>query len=95
MNDWKSNLLDGPNWLRVLFVVLFYVAVLQILMPLIVGVCALIQAGFLLITGEVNERLAAFTSSFNAWVSETLDYVSFNTERGPFPLSDYPEADDQ
>lgn len=92
MSDWKSNLGDGANWLRVLLVALFYFLVLQIVLPIIAGVCALIQAGFLLFTGEPNERLQAFTSSFNAWVSETLDYVTFNREQGPFPMSDYPES---
>ncbi len=94
MSDWKTHILDGTSWLRVLLVALFYFLVLQIVLPIIVGVCALIQAGFLLVTGDSNERLRAFTASFNVWVGETLEYVTFNSERGPFPMSDYPESSD-
>lgn len=92
MSDWKANMANGSSWIRVLLVALFYFLVLQIVLPIIVGVCALIQAGFLLLTGEPNERLRSFTASFNLWLGETLDYVSFNSDRGPFPMSDYPQA---
>lgn len=79
------------GWKRVIFVALFWVIFYfsQILVALVtIGQCV-----FVLITGNPNEQLTRFGDSLGKYIHEVLRYVTFNSDKQPFPFSDFPKAD--
>ncbi|MBT5032323.1 MAG: DUF4389 domain-containing protein [Proteobacteria bacterium] len=79
------------NWMRVLFVLLFWVIFYltqMVLVAVAVGQCA-----FLLITGNANNYLMQAGDSLGKYVSELLRYVTFNSNQRPFPFTGFPKSD--
>ena len=45
-----------------------------------------------ILNGEPNARLLHFTKSMNVYAYQIMEFISFNSEVKPFPLSDWPET---
>jgi hypothetical protein len=43
-----------------------------------------------LFTGKPNERLSRFGLSLAIYTYQIVSYLTFNTERQPFPFTDWP-----
>jgi len=78
------------GWMRVLFVALFWVVFY--LTQFVVGVVALAQCVFTLISGSPNLHLMKFGDSLSRYVQEILQYITFNTDKRPFPFTDFPKS---
>jgi hypothetical protein len=50
----------------------------------------LIQFGFLLITGKVNNNLKEFNKEIGLFLFDMIKYLSFQTNEKPFPFRDWP-----
>ncbi len=50
----------------------------------------LIQFGFLLITGKVNNNLKEFNKEIGLFLFDMIKYLSFQTNQKPFPFRDWP-----
>ncbi|HBW84514.1 MAG TPA: hypothetical protein DEF79_10795 [Gammaproteobacteria bacterium] len=85
-----DNVLKASVWVRVLFVIGFIVVLHLIIGPLIL-LLALAQGLFFIFTAKVNENLAGFGALLAAYVGQILHFVTFNSDRRPFPLSDFPD----
>ena len=80
---------DKSTWQRILFVVLFWVIfhlVQFVLLAVAVGQCL-----FKLFTGNPNTQLAQLGHNLSQFVQEILAYVTFNSDRRPFPFNDFPK----
>ena len=89
--DIKKNLKDRSNWLRGLFIllfVIFYNVAEIVLMAIVV-----VQFGFKLITGDLNEKLLSFSKSLSRYIYAVLQFITYESETMPFPFSDWPEND--
>jgi hypothetical protein len=51
-----------------------------------------IQFGFVLITGERNQKLLDFGATLGKFIYQILQFVTFNSEEKPFPFADWPSA---
>lgn len=90
--DIKNNLKDRSNWLRGLFIllfVIFYNVAEIVLMAVVV-----VQFGFKIITGDVNEKLLNFSKSLSRYIYEVFRFITYESETMPFPFSDWPENDE-
>lgn len=90
--DIKNNLKDRSIWLRGLFIllfVIFYNVAEIVLMAVVV-----VQFGFKLVTGGVNDKLLAFSRSLTRYIYEVFRFITFESETMPFPFSDWPESDE-
>ncbi len=77
------------TWLRILFVALFWLVfnVTQfVLLAIAVGQCL-----FKLFTGNPNPQLMKLGHNTSQYVSEILAYVTFNSDKRPFPFDDFPK----
>ena len=86
----KEHLTARPTWIRGLFILLF--AVIYRVAGVVLAAVAIIQFGFVLFTGQRNERLLGFGESLGRFYYQIVRYVTFNTEERPFPFSDWPGA---
>ncbi len=93
MSDFKTNLSDEAWWLRLGFLVAFYVLV-GLAMAL-VALIALIQMCFSLFTGEGNETLTNFSEGLNRFLFQVMQFISGNSHTKPFPFSDWPSRPDE
>lgn len=92
MDNIKANVLAPDHWIRLLFMILFGV-VLQVA-SLIVGAVVVLQFLFALTTGSDNENLRSFGANLTQYISDTLRFLTYNSEEKPFPFSDWPDGDE-
>jgi hypothetical protein len=75
--------------LFILLFVIFYNVAEIVLMAIVV-----VQFGFKIITGEVNDKLLAFSKSLSRYIYEVLQFITYENETMPFPFSDWPENEE-
>ena len=68
-----------------LFAVLYGVA------EIVLAAVAIFQFGAALITGKPNDNATRFGNSLGQYIFQITQFVTFNTEVKPFPLSGWPE----
>lgn len=86
--DIKKNLKDRSNWLRGVFIllfVLFYNIAEIVLMAIVV-----VQFGFKIVTGEVNDKLLGFSKTLSLYIYEIFQFITFESDAMPFPFNDWP-----
>ena len=91
LDDLVENVRELSGWVRVLFVIFFIVVLHLIIGPLIV-LLALAQSLFLIFTAKANENLAKFGALLAIYAAQILNFVTFHSERRPFPFSDFPDG---
>ena len=92
--DIVDNLRQPSAWIRVVFMLAFAVFLYLIIAPVIL-VLMVVQALFAVITGEENEHLRFLGSALTVYVSQILEFVTYNSEIKPFPFSDFPGVGEQ
>ena len=85
-----EHLTSRDSWLRLLFMVLFIA--LWSITRFVVFAVVILQALFLLFSGKRNARLAGFGASLAVYSYELVAYLTFASERQPFPFSDWPDG---
>ena len=87
--------IDGPKrrarWTRLLYIVLFAIAY-QIVQTAVMLI-AIVQFVLDLFSGETLDTLRRFGAQLGLYSREIVDFLSYKTERMPFPFSDWPSAD--
>ena len=79
--------------IRLLYVVLY--ALIYAVAEVVVAAVVILQFGFKLVTGNINDRLNSFSASLNRFIYQILEFATFRSDDKPFPLGDWPEADSQ
>lgn len=92
--DIVDNLREPSAWVRVVFMLAFAVFLYLIIAPVIL-VLMVAQALFAVLTGEENENLRILGSALTVYVSQILEFVTYNSETKPFPFSDFPGGGEQ
>jgi len=54
---------------------------------------AVIQAGFVLITGQTNPRLLTFGKALSRYVCQMIRFFTFASDTLPFPFGPWPNDD--
>ncbi len=75
------------TWFRGLFVLLF--SVLYCLTKIVVLAVVILQFGFVLISGRVNQQLVNFGESASQYIYQILQFMTFYTDQKPFPFSSW------
>lgn len=91
-DDFSENIKKQSYWIRILFMVGFMVAIYVTGVILLVLIIA--QALFALFTGEDNRNLRRLGASLTQYVQEILNFLTYNSEAKPFPMSPFPQAGD-
>lgn len=89
--DLKTNILCVEHWLRCLFMILF--SVIASVASYVIFVLVVIQFLFTLITGKPEQRLRFFGNSLTQYITQILQFLTYNSEQKPFPFSDWPTPD--
>lgn len=88
-SDLEKNVLARSTWLRLVF--MFIYGFLYAISRIVTMVVVVIQFFHVLITGKINGQLKTLGHSLAIYSFEIVDYLTFNTEKKPFPLEgDWP-----
>ena len=75
---------------RGLLIILF--AIIYSIAEVVIAAVVVLQFGFVLVTGEKNDKLLEFGAQVSIFIYQILRYVSFNSDERPFPFADWPEV---
>ncbi|ATX80350.1 protein of unknown function (DUF4389) [Mariprofundus aestuarium] len=89
-DDLKENVMDTNIWIRLVFMLLFAV-IFAATRVILVAVIA-IQFLWVLFTSNKNEQLLSFGSQLATFLYQIYRYLSFNTEKRPFPFDEFPSS---
>lgn len=78
------------TWMRLVFMVLFLV--IWAFSRLVIGAVVLFQFLWVLFTGTPNAELARFGHALATYTYQIVLYLTFNTERRPFPYNEWPDG---
>ena len=81
--DFKDDLIRGA------FMILFFVAARCV--SVLVSVIALFQFLCVLIGGKPNDNVKHFGRNLSFYAAEIIQFLSYNTDRKPWPYSKWPE----
>jgi hypothetical protein len=90
--DLKQNLTASGTWQRLLYMILF--AVVFNIVEVVLGLVALVQFAFKLVTGEADDRLRSFGVSLGIYVRQVVRFQTFVSDEPPFPFAPWPENDE-
>ena len=74
--------------LRALFMLAFWIA--SRVAVIVVVVLALFQLIWNLVTLRPNEKIMRFGKSLGVYISQIVDFLTYNTEQKPWPFQDWP-----
>lgn len=89
--DIKKNLKDKSNWLRGLYILLF--VVIYNVAEIVLMAVVVFQFVFKIVTGELNEKILAFSGSLVQYITQIFRFITYRDETLPFPFSDWPESE--
>lgn len=87
-DELREHITDSNIWLRLVFMLLF--AVIFGATRLILVCVIAVQFLWVLFSGNKNEQLLSFASQLATFLYQTYRYLSFNTEKRPFPFAEWP-----
>jgi len=88
----KDELLDLTKWQRFFFMVLYSFAINGVVGILII--IAAVQFFFYLFTSKINNQLQTANNWLHGFFSDSLNFLSFNTDSKPWPFNDKTEVSD-
>ena len=89
IRELKDNVKSSSTWQRLFFVAVFLLAVCVVL-DMVFFALVILQCGFVLLTGKKNANLLQFTATVVRYYMQVLEYLSFKSDKRPFPFSDWP-----
>ena len=88
----KDELLELKKWKRFFFMVIYSFAINAVVNILII--IAAVQFFFYLFTSKINNQLQTANNWLHGFFSDSLNFLSFNTDSKPWPFNDKTEASD-
>lgn len=86
----QQNLMQRGTWIRILYMVLF-VFICSLIRLVVYGV-AIIQAGFVLLTGQTNPYLLGLGRTLSLYVFQIMQFLTFTSDDTPFPFGPWPNG---
>ncbi len=84
----KQNIKNTNTWIRLIFMILF--GLFYFVSISLFSVMLIFQILVALITGSPNERIRLFQAQLVQYIYRVLRYISYGTEKKPFPFDDWP-----
>ena len=85
--DINENLKKISTWKRIFFIIIF--AIIIGLVRIMLWAVVLLQIASALLTGEPNKNILNFGRTLSVYLYHILLFLTYNTEKLPFPFSDW------
>jgi len=90
--DINDNLKKISTWKRFFFMLVF--SVIVGLVRILLWAIILLQVASALFTGNPNQNILDFGSKLSAYLYHILIFLTYNTDKLPFPFSDWGLTED-
>ncbi len=80
----EKNLKAKPTWMRLIFMVVFYL--IAGLASMVASAVVILGFFWVLFTGEANAHLKRFGAGLATYISDIVRFLTYNTETKPFPF---------
>jgi len=97
LTEIKKHLTKTSTWIRAFFMLILSLILYSLVytpLKYIFVILVLFQLGSKLLLGELNENLLSFSKSLCLYVYQLLSYLTFSTEKKPFPFGKLPSDTD-
>lgn len=84
---------NDPLFLTALYMILFYL--IFVLAGYVLIGLGVIQVAVRMLSGQAQEELKRFGTSFGRYMSQIVDYISMKSTVKPYPFSEWPASDDK
>ena len=91
LNEVTENLKDTNVWIRLLYMILFWI--IYCVAEVVLGAIVVFQFLFVLFSSNRNEKLLAFGGQLSTFIYQVLRFLTFNSETRPYPFDEWPEAE--
>ena len=91
LNEVTENLKDTNVWIRLLYMLLFWI--IYCVAEVVLGAVVVFQFLFVLFSGNRNEKLLGFGGQLSTFIYQVLRFLTFNSETRPYPFADWPAAE--
>ena len=88
MGSIRDSLLNADTWLKVIFIILFWISLTVV--GWVLGAVVIVQLIIVLFTGERNMQLVEFGENLGQYLKQIVDYICFVDDEKPFPFADFP-----
>jgi hypothetical protein len=88
-----DHITEPSAWIRVIFMIAFSVVLYFILVPIVIVLMG-VQAVFSIVSGDANRNLKFLGASLTKYITQIVEFITYNSELKPFPFSDFPDVDD-
>ena len=88
----KDELLELTKWKRFFFMFIYSFAINAVVNILII--LAILQSLFYLFSSKTNNQIKSANNWLHDFFSDSLNFLSFNTDSKPWPFNDKSEASD-
>ncbi|NIB41349.1 DUF4389 domain-containing protein [Pseudomaricurvus alkylphenolicus] len=85
----STNLTNSRHWIRLIFMLLFAIAV-QVAVA-VMWVVVVVQFLFSLLAGSDNDKLRGFGQSLATYIFQIWRFMTYNSEEKPYPFMDWPD----
>ena len=89
----KNNIMNGNQWTRILYMLLF--GVILYLVMIVLCVVVVVQAVFALLTGNPNSEIRRFSGDLVRYVHEVAAYLTYTNETKPYPFQAWQSAESE
>lgn len=86
----KGNLKNTDVWMRLLYIVIFYL--FYGAAKVVLFVMVVYQFLSTLFTGKTNGRLLDFGKQLSEYIYQTVQFLSYTSDDKPFPFADWPSG---
>ena len=83
----QDNLKQVSTWKRIGFILIF--AVIAGVVRTLIWVVVILQIASALLTGNTNQHILGFGQKLAAYLYHIMLFMTFNTDKVPFPFSDW------
>jgi len=88
----NENLKKISTWKRIFFMLIY--SVIVGLVRILLWAVILLQVASALLTGNTNQNILTFGQTLSAYLYHILLFLTYNTEKLPFPFSDWNDTED-
>lgn len=90
-SELEKNVKSKNTWVRLLFMIVMGIA--GWIAMIATGFVVLVNFCYVLFTGNANSKLTGLGHSLAIYLSQIVDFMTFNTETRPFPIDeDWPSG---
>ena len=91
MNQVKENLVSKKSWVRIVFMLIFVVAIS--LAEVILKAIVIFQLISSLFTGKPNQKLIPFSTALSRYIFAVIQFLTYSSDIKPFPFKDWDDID--